>query len=68
MDKKDAITKAAQDLADAMTVHGGHLELVISSLRIDRFGRWTYDIKVSETIVDVEGSSLRSIRNEVRPK
>lgn len=58
MDKKAAIAKAAQDLADAMTVHGGHLEMTISSLRIDQFNRWTYDIKVSEVLVDAEGNDL----------
>lgn len=58
MDKNAAIAKAAQDLADAMTVHGGRLELGITTLRIDRFGRWTYDIRVSEILADVEGSGL----------
>jgi hypothetical protein len=58
MDKKAAIAEAAQALADAMTAHGGRLELGFSMLRIDRFNRWTYDIKVSEILADAEGSAL----------
>lgn len=61
--KKAAIAKAAQDLADAMSVHGGRLELGVHSLRIDQFDRWTYDIKVAEVLVDAEGSDLADVGN-----
>lgn len=58
MDKNAAIAKAAQDLADAMSVHGGRFEICTSFHHSERFSRWTYDIRISEIVADVEGSDL----------